>query len=81
MMGVSEDEVDKVLQNAKVDLRIAGFDEEEKRLRQRTSARSQTLLKLPQGPYTFCDFRTLQIPGIEVHSNLLNSLFLLYFDS
>lgn len=70
MLGVSEDEVDKVLQNAKVDLRIAGFDEEEKRMRQRMSDRPRGLLKLPQGPYIFCDFRTLQIPGVEVHLNV-----------
>lgn len=34
MMGVSEDEVNKILQNEKADLRIVGFDEEEKQLRQ-----------------------------------------------
>ncbi|XP_011003486.1 PREDICTED: acidic repeat-containing protein isoform X2 [Populus euphratica] len=67
MLGVSEDEVDKVLQNAKVDLRIAGFDEEEKRMRQRMSEKPFGLLKLPQGPYIFCDFRTLQIPGVELN--------------
>ncbi|KAB5527681.1 hypothetical protein DKX38_021528 [Salix brachista] len=67
MLGVSEDEVNKVLQNAKVDPRIAGFDEEEKRMRQRESDRPRGLLKLPQGPYIFCDFRTLQIPGVELN--------------
>lgn len=66
MMGVSEDEVDKVLQNEKADLRIAGFDEEEKRLRQRMLDRTNAPLKLPRGQYVFCDFRTLQIPGVEV---------------
>lgn len=75
MMGVSEDEVDKVLQNAKIDHRIAGFDEEEKRMRQRSSDRTQPLLKLPQGPYTFNDFRTLEIPGLQVHLRLLIILF------
>uniref|UniRef100_A0A2P2KZZ7 Uncharacterized protein LOC105640877 n=1 Tax=Rhizophora mucronata TaxID=61149 RepID=A0A2P2KZZ7_RHIMU len=67
MMGVSVDEVDKVLQSAKADLRIAGFDEEENRMRQRMSYRPPTSLKLPQGPYTFSDFRTLQIPGVELN--------------
>ncbi|KAK9226108.1 hypothetical protein WN943_011155 [Citrus x changshan-huyou] len=67
MMGVSEDEVDKVLQNEKADLRIAGFDEEEKRLRQRMLDRTNAPLKLPQGQYMFCDFRTLQIPGVELN--------------
>lgn len=66
MMGVSEDEVEKVLQNEKVDLRIVGFDEEEKRLRQRMLDGPRSLPKLPHGPYIFCDFRTLEIPGLEV---------------
>ncbi|GMY09775.1 ubiquitin and wlm domain-containing metalloprotease [Fagus crenata] len=67
MMGVSESEVNEVLQNAKANLRIAGFEEEEKRLRQRKSDRPHASLKLPQGPYMFCDFRTLEIPGVELN--------------
>ncbi|XP_075670514.1 uncharacterized protein LOC142640340 [Castanea sativa] len=67
MMGVSESEVDEVLQNAKADLRIAGFEEEEKRLRQRISDRPHASLKLPQGRYIFHDFRTLEIPGVELN--------------
>lgn len=72
MMGVSDNEIDEVLQGAKANLRIAGFDDEEKRLKQRTTYRSHASIRLPQGPYIFCDFRTLQLPGIEV---LLNFLF------
>ncbi|KAL0311279.1 UNVERIFIED_CONTAM: hypothetical protein Sangu_2422600 [Sesamum angustifolium] len=53
MMGVPKDEVDEVLENAKVDLRIAGFDEEEKRLKQRNVDGSYSLPRLPQGPYIF----------------------------
>lgn len=60
------DEVDDILQSAKADLRIVGFDEEEKRLRRRISNGLQSSLKLPQGPYVFGDFRTLHLPGIEV---------------
>ncbi|XP_050381147.1 uncharacterized protein LOC126798275 [Argentina anserina] len=67
MMGAYENEVDEVLQNSKANLRIAGFDEEEKRLRQRMSDRPHTSLKLPQGPYIFSDFHTLQLPGIELN--------------
>ncbi|OMP03170.1 hypothetical protein CCACVL1_02519 [Corchorus capsularis] len=67
MMGVPEDEVDRVIQNSKLDMRIAGFNEEERRLRQRTKDGPRASLKLPQGPYIFCDFRTLQIPGVELH--------------
>ncbi|PQM33370.1 uncharacterized protein Pyn_19329 [Prunus yedoensis var. nudiflora] len=73
MMGVSEHEVDEVLQHAKSNLRIAGFDEEEMRLRQRMSYRPHTL-KLPQGPYIFCDFRTLQLPGIELNPPVSEAL-------
>ncbi|KAK3038919.1 hypothetical protein RJ639_027547 [Escallonia herrerae] len=64
MMGVPKDEVDQILQNTKADLRIPGFDEEEKRLRQRTVDISRTSLKLPQGNYIFANFRTLHIPGM-----------------
>ncbi|GMH12019.1 hypothetical protein Nepgr_013860 [Nepenthes gracilis] len=67
MMGVSENEVDEVLRGAKLDLRIAGFEEEEKRMRLRMSNRSQPSFKLPQGPYIFCAFRTLELPGIKLN--------------
>eukprot|EP00262_Sarcandra_glabra_P008384 TRINITY_DN21903_c0_g1_i1.p1 TRINITY_DN21903_c0_g1~~TRINITY_DN21903_c0_g1_i1.p1 ORF type:complete len:765 (-),score=162.79 TRINITY_DN21903_c0_g1_i1:190-2484(-) len=68
MMGVFENEIEEVSQNnMKPDMRIAGFDEEEKRLRQRALVGPQTSLKLPQGTYIFCDFRTLHIPGIELN--------------
>ncbi|XP_010928154.1 uncharacterized protein [Elaeis guineensis] len=68
MMGVFDDEIEEVSQNGKKpDLRILGFDEEEKRLRQRMLNRPQVSLKLPQGSYVFCDFRTLSIPGIELN--------------
>ncbi|KAF8654517.1 hypothetical protein HU200_061708 [Digitaria exilis] len=68
MMGVFDDEIEEVSDNGKrSDLRIIGFDEEEQRLRQRTSGRPQFSLKLPQGQYIFCDFRTLHLPGIELN--------------
>ncbi|KAG6724572.1 uncharacterized protein LOC122305427 isoform X2 [Carya illinoinensis] len=67
MMGVPGSEVDEILQNAKANLRVAGFEEEEKRLRQRLSDRPHASPKLPQGPYIFCDFRTLEIPGVEMN--------------
>lgn len=78
MMGVLEDEVNEVLQNAKVDLRIAGFDEEAKRLRQKISNRPYTSHKLPQGPYIFCDFRTLGLPGVELNPPASKALELLH---
>uniref|UniRef100_A0A0E0EN38 WLM domain-containing protein n=1 Tax=Oryza meridionalis TaxID=40149 RepID=A0A0E0EN38_9ORYZ len=68
MMGVFNDEIEEVSDNGKrTDLRIIGFEEEEQRLRQRTSGRPQVPLKLPQGQYIFCDFRTLHLPGIELN--------------
>lgn len=75
MMGVSKNEVDEVLLDANKNDRIVGFDEEEKRLKQRMSSKPQGLLKLPEGPYVFCEFRTLQIPGIEVPFSVLFSVY------
>lgn len=66
MMGVPEAEIDEILENAKANLRIAGFEEEDKRLRRRMLGRHDGPIKLPQGPYIFADFRTLHIPGLEV---------------
>lgn len=65
MMGVPEVEVDEVLENARKDLRIAGFDEEERRSR-RMLDRPSGPIQLPQGAYIFCEFHTLQLPGVEV---------------
>lgn len=67
MMGVPKGEIDEVLKSEKANLRIAGFDEEEKRLKQRIANGSRTISKLPQGNYIFCDFQTLSLPGIEVN--------------
>ncbi|GAB2274958.1 hypothetical protein Dimus_009727 [Dionaea muscipula] len=67
MMGVSEKELDEVLEGAKDNLRIAGFEEDEKRMRMRMSKGPRAPLKLPQGAYIFCDFRTLELPGIELN--------------
>lgn len=68
MMGAFDNEVTEVSQTSmKSDLRILGFDVEEKRLRQRSSNSPHASLKLPQGTYIFCDFRTLHLPGIELN--------------
>ncbi|CAH9060506.1 unnamed protein product [Cuscuta europaea] len=67
MLGVPKDEVDEVIKRANEDLRIVGFEEEEQRLRQRSAYRVQTSLKVPQGHYIFCDFRTLHLPGVELN--------------
>ncbi|CAN4096240.1 unnamed protein product [Withania somnifera] len=78
MLGVPKDEIDDILESAKADLRIVGFDEEEKRLRQRISNGLQSSPKLPQGPYVFCDFRTLHLPGIELSPPASKSLKLMH---
>ncbi|XP_076904711.1 uncharacterized protein LOC143560257 [Bidens hawaiensis] len=67
MMGVPKEEIDQVLKNEKMDMRIIGFDEEEKRNRQRMSNGFDAPLKLPQGNYVFGDFKTLELPGIELN--------------
>ncbi|KAG9132222.1 hypothetical protein Leryth_017074 [Lithospermum erythrorhizon] len=66
MMGVPQSEVDEILESSKMDLRIAGFEEEEKRIRRRTSS-GQHSIRIPQGNYIFSDFRTLHIPGVELN--------------
>jgi hypothetical protein len=66
MMGASTNEVEEVLKNAEANLRIAGFEDEEKRLKQKVS-HGPRVLKLPQGPYIFCEFRTLEIPGLKLN--------------
>ncbi|CAN4094212.1 unnamed protein product [Withania somnifera] len=78
MLGVPKDEIDDILQSSKADLRIMGFDEEEKRLRQRISNGLQSSLKLPQGPCVFCDFRTLHLPGIELNPPASKALKLMH---
>lgn len=75
MMGVPENEVDEVLQSAKKDLRIAGFDEEEKRMRHRAFYDRNSFVQLPQGTYVFAEFRTLSIPGMEVLRAMLYFFF------
>ncbi|CAJ2668318.1 unnamed protein product [Trifolium pratense] len=67
MMGASTNEVEEVLKNAEANLRIAGFEDEEKRLKQKISHGPRVSLKLPQGPYIFCEFRTLEIPGLKLN--------------
>ncbi|GAB2242659.1 hypothetical protein Droror1_Dr00019434 [Drosera rotundifolia] len=67
MMGVTEKEVDEVLKGEKENLRIAGFEEEEKRMRMRMLKAPQGPIRLPQGQYIFTDFRTLELPGIVLN--------------
>ncbi|KZV28324.1 hypothetical protein F511_16574 [Dorcoceras hygrometricum] len=78
MMGVLDDEVNEVLQNAKVDHRIAGFDEEANRLMRKIPNQPYSKHKLPQGPYIFCDFRTLSLPGVELNPPASKALDLLH---
>ncbi|KAL0922704.1 hypothetical protein M5K25_006713 [Dendrobium thyrsiflorum] len=68
MMGVFDDEIKEVSQdNTRPDLRIAGFEEEDNRLRKLSSYKPLASLKLPQGPYIFSDFHTLELPGIKLN--------------
>ncbi|KAI3675178.1 hypothetical protein L1987_84764 [Smallanthus sonchifolius] len=78
MMGVPKEEIDQVLKYEKMDMRIAGFDEEEKRIRQRISNGFDTPLKLPQGNYVFGDFKTLDLPGIELNPPASEALRLMH---
>ncbi|KAK9133156.1 hypothetical protein Scep_012684 [Stephania cephalantha] len=66
-MGVDGEETSGVRNGTKADQRIVGFDEEEKRLQQRTLRGSQRTIQLQRGAYIFCEFQTLRIPGIELN--------------
>ncbi|RAL39360.1 hypothetical protein DM860_002893 [Cuscuta australis] len=76
MLGVPKGEMDEVLEKEKEDLRIVGFEEEEKRLRQRSSY--QASIRLPQGHYIFCGFKTLHLPGIELNPPASEALKLMH---
>ncbi|KAK1439780.1 hypothetical protein QVD17_05600 [Tagetes erecta] len=78
MMGVPKEEIDQVLKYEKMDMRIVGFEEEEKRLRQRVSNGFDTPLKLPQGSYVFGDFKTLDLPGIKLNPPASEALRLMH---
>nr|GEV73759.1 hypothetical protein [Tanacetum cinerariifolium] len=78
MMGVPQEEVDQVLKGTKTDMRIAGFDEEEKRMRQRMSNGFDAPLQLPSGNYVFGDFKTLELPGIELYPPASEALRLMH---
>ncbi|CAN6478137.1 unnamed protein product [Victoria cruziana] len=74
MMGVFSNEIEEVSDSStRPDLRLAGFAEEDNRLRQRM-AEDHPISKLPKGIYIFCDFRTLQIPGIELNPPAMEAL-------
>ncbi|KAK9691327.1 hypothetical protein RND81_09G190000 [Saponaria officinalis] len=67
MMGVLANEVDQLLKDSQAKLRIPGFEEEERRMKERLSKGPRKSLKLPEGPYVFGDFRALEIPGTELN--------------
>ncbi|CAH8370284.1 unnamed protein product [Eruca vesicaria subsp. sativa] len=72
MMGMTEEEANEVQKDAISDMRILGFEDEEKRLRLKKF--STTSIKLPQGPYIFSAFRTLQLPGVELNPPAADAL-------
>ncbi|KAL0898739.1 hypothetical protein Bca101_082700 [Brassica carinata] len=78
MMGVTEEEVNGVQKDAIPDMRILGFEDEERRLRQKKF--SITSIKLPQGPYIFCAFRTLQLPLSPPPADALKRMHMLASD-
>ena len=67
-MGALAGEIEQVSQEAihKYERGIIGFDEEDKRAKQRAIFRANKIIQLPKGNYIFCDFKTLELPGIQV---------------
>lgn len=68
MMGSLPEEIKEVSEraNKRADNRILGFAEEDRRAKQRAMSGSGRGRQLPSGPYTFNQFQTLQLPGVEV---------------
>eukprot|EP00249_Psilotum_nudum_P015587 c25413_g1_i1 orf=416-2413(-) len=68
MMGALPEEIKEVSTEAgqRYGGRILGFSEEEERAKQRLAIGAGASRKLPQGRYVFGDFRTLQLPGIQL---------------
>nr|GEW57593.1 hypothetical protein [Tanacetum cinerariifolium] len=62
------------------DLWIAGFHEEEKRMRRKMSNSKgfDATLQLPSGNYVFGDFKTLDVPGIELYPPASEALRLMH---
>ncbi|XP_024538784.1 uncharacterized protein LOC112349163 [Selaginella moellendorffii] len=65
VMGALPHETVEVSGALQKDTRSLGFEEEEERARRRASSASATG-KLPAGPYTFQDFKTLHLPGVQM---------------
>lgn len=63
MMGASAEEVKEVSRPMKEE-RVLGFNEEEKRQFLRRQRVSKT--RLPDGPYTFRSYKTLELPFVKV---------------
>ncbi|KAH7279838.1 hypothetical protein KP509_37G039500 [Ceratopteris richardii] len=68
MMGALPEQVEEVSKEAgeAVQRTIIGFSEEDERAKMWKKGRPMKR-SLPQGNYIFCDFRTLQLPGIELN--------------
>lgn len=64
MSGALPEELREV--NKQVGSRIIGFEEEERRAKLRAVRDGKRTSSLPSGPYKFSEFRTLQLPGVEV---------------
>jgi hypothetical protein len=69
MMGALPEEITEVSlpSTKRVEDRILGFAEEDYRAKQRATLGAGHSRQLPQGPYVFSQFQTLQLPNVEVN--------------
>lgn len=69
MMGALPEEITEVSlpSTKRVEDRILGFAEEDYRAKQRATLGKGHSRQLPQGPYVFSQFQTLQLPNVEVN--------------
>ncbi|CAM6064874.1 unnamed protein product, partial [Sphagnum tenellum] len=67
MMGALPEEITEVSlpSTKRVDNRILGFAEEDYRAKQRATLGAGHSRQLPQGPYVFSQFQTLQLPNLN----------------
>jgi hypothetical protein len=67
-MGALPEELEQVSQEAiqKYERGVIGFDDEDRRAKHRAVYGVNKVIQLPKGKYIFCEFKTLELPGIQV---------------
>ncbi|KAH9313904.1 hypothetical protein KI387_022531 [Taxus chinensis] len=78
MMGVFSTKVEEISRSAKFDERITSFLEEERGAKKLRANGPEIPRELPKGSYILCDFRTLQLLGIELNPHVVKVLAIMH---